>query len=169
MSKQKKLSHLDETGDAAMVDVSQKRATSRRAEASCTILLNATSYDIVQNNKAKKGNVLEVARIAGIMAAKKTSELIPLCHQINLSNVAINFKLSESEKSILVSASTTTTDKTGVEMESLVATSIASLTVYDMLKAVDKNIRITNIVLNFKDGGRSGTFIRKKPTSHKLQ
>ena len=168
MSKQKNLSHLDETGSATMVDVTKKHATSRRAEASCTILLNATSYDIVQNNKAKKGNVLEVARIAGIMAAKKTAELIPLCHQINLSNVAIDFKLSKSDQSIVVSASTATTYKTGVEMESLVATSIASLTVYDMLKAVDKNIRITDIVLNFKDGGRSGTFIREKSSSHKL-
>ncbi len=168
MSSSKKLSHLDETGSSTMVDISDKQATNRRAEASCRILLNSTSYDIVKNNKAKKGNVLEVARIAGIMAGKKTAELIPLCHQINLSNIGIIFTLSESEQSLLVSGRASTTDKTGVEMEALVATSVASLTVYDMLKSVDKNIKITDIVLDFKDGGKSGTFIREKSSSDKL-
>ena len=168
MSSSKKLSHLDETGSSTMVDISDKQATDRRAEASCRILLNSTSYDIVKNNKAKKGNVLEVARIAGIMAGKKTAELIPLCHQINLSSIGIIFTLSESEQSLLVSGRASTTDKTGVEMEALVATSVASLTVYDMLKSVDKNIKITDIVLDFKDGGKSGTFIREKSSSDKL-
>ncbi len=158
----KKLSHLNEAGDANMVDVSAKTITARKAKASCKIFMNETAFDLVKENSSKKGDVLAVARIAGIMAAKKTSELIPLCHQLNLSKVEINFTVSDKDFSIIVMAVTSTKDRTGVEMEALVAASVASLTVYDMLKAVDKGIRITDMVLNFKDGGKSGTFARKK-------
>ena len=162
MSNEKKLSHLDQAGKANMVDVSAKTINARKAKASCKIFMNEIAFGLVKENSSKKGDVLAVARIAGIMAAKKTSELIPLCHQLNLSKVEINFTLSNSDCSIIVLAITSTTDRTGVEMEALVAASVASLTVYDMLKAVDKSIRITDIVLNFKDGGKSGTFTREK-------
>ena len=163
MHKKNHLSHIDQSGSANMVDVSKKPETHRNAEASCKILLNDLSYELLKENKSQKGDVLGVARTAGIMAAKKTSDLIPLCHQLNLSKVDIDFTFSESEKSVLVKSRATTNDRTGVEMESLVAISVASLTVYDMLKAVDKKIIITDILLDFKDGGRSGKFIREKP------
>ena len=162
MSNEKRLSHLDEVGKANMVDVSAKTITARKAKASCKIFMNETAFGLIKENNSKKGDVLAVARIAGIMAAKKTSELIPLCHQLNLSKVEINFAISNSDYSIIVMAITSTTDRTGVEMEALVAASAASLTVYDMLKAVDKSIRITDLVLNFKDGGESGTFTREE-------
>ena len=162
MNNGKKLSHIDESGNANMVDVSNKRVSTRKAKASCKVKLSEVSFKLVKENKAKKGDVLGVARIAGIMAAKKTSDLIPLCHQLNLAKVDVDFIVSENENSILVIAEATTNDKTGVEMEALVAASVASLTVYDMLKAVDKEILITDMVLDFKDGGRSGTFIKRK-------
>ena len=162
MSIKKKLSHLDEAGKANMVDVSSKTITARKAKASCKIFMNETAFGLVKENSSKKGDVLAVARIAGIMAAKKTSELIPLCHQLNLSKVEINFAVSNSDYSIIIMAITSTTDRTGVEMEALVAASVAGLTLYDMLKAVDKSIRITDMVLEYKDGGKSGTFTREK-------
>ena len=162
MSNEKKLSHLNEDGNANMVDVSTKTITARKAKASCKIFMNEIAFNLVKENSSKKGDVLAVARIAGIMAAKKTSELIPLCHQLNLSKVEINFTLSKSDYSIIIMAITSTTDRTGVEMEALVAASVAGLTLYDMLKAVDKSIRITDMVLEYKDGGKSGTFTREK-------
>ena len=162
MSNEKRLSHLDEVGKANMVDVSAKTITARKAKASCKIFMNETAFGLIKENNSKKGDVLAVARIAGIMAAKKTSELIPLCHQLNLSKVEINFAISNSDYSIIVMAITSTTDRTGVEMEALVAASVAGLTLYDMLKAVDKSIRMTDLVLDFKDGGKSGTFTREK-------
>ncbi len=168
MHKEKKLSHLDESGNANMVDVSNKPISSRKAEASCKILLNEISFKLVKENKANKGDVLGVARVAGIMAAKKTAEIIPLCHQLNLSKVEINFTLTDSDKSIIVTASASTFDRTGIEMESLVGASVASLTVYDMLKSVDKEIRITDLVLNYKAGGKSGTFVKGKRKTNKL-
>ena len=162
MNNGKKLSHINESGNANMVDISNKRVSTRKAKASCKVKLSEVSFKLVKENKAKKGDVLGVARIAGIMGAKKTSDLIPLCHHLSLSKVDVDFIVSENENSILVIAEATTNDRTGVEMEALVAASVASLTVYDMLKAVDKEIMITDMVLDFKDGGRSGTFIKRK-------
>ena len=161
--KKNKLSHIDNRGKAKMVDISTKDSTLRNAKASCKIFLNDIAFNLVKENNSTKGDVLGVARIAGIIAAKKTSDLIPLCHQVNLSKIDIDFILNEKYSSILVKANTVTTDRTGIEMEALVATSITSLTIYDMLKAVDKEIKITDIVLDFKDGGRSGKFVRTKP------
>ena len=108
----------------------------------------------------KKGDILNTARIAGIMASKKTSELIPLCHQLNLEKVDISYNFHESENCIIVKSTSIASDKTGVEMEALVATTITSLTIYDMLKAVDKKIKISDVWLDYKDGGRSGKFVR---------
>ncbi|MFL2791005.1 MAG: cyclic pyranopterin monophosphate synthase MoaC [Paracoccaceae bacterium] len=162
MSDEKRLSHLNDEGKANMVDVSSKEITTRTAKASCKIFLNKMAFNLVKENSAKKGDVLAVARIAGIIASKKTSDLIPLCHQLNLSKVEVNFGLSSTDHSITVRSITNTADKTGVEMEALVAASVAGLTIYDMLKAVDKGIRITDILLDFKHGGKSGTFRREK-------
>ena len=117
--------------------------------------MNETAFGLVKENSSKKGDVLAVARIAGIMAAKKTSELIPLCHQLNLSKVEINFTLSNSDYSIVVMAITSTTDRTGVEMEALTAVSISCLTIYDMCKSIDKSIVIKEIKLIAKKGGKS--------------
>jgi cyclic pyranopterin monophosphate synthase len=154
----KKLSHFDEQGKIKMVDVSGKETTSRRAVASAKILLNAETLQILQSNENPKGNPLEIARIAGIMAAKRTSELIPLCHQINLSKVGIKIELTETGVSLEAEAKTAS--QTGVEMEALTAVSVAALTIYDMCKAVQKDIVITEIQLESKFGGKSGDFKR---------
>ena len=154
MQKKNHLTHIDQSGSANMVDVSKKPETHRNAEASCTILLSDLSYELLKENKSQKGDVLGVARTAGIMAAKKTSDLIPLCHQLNLSKVDIDFTFSESEKSVLVKSRATTNDRTGVEMESLVAVSITALTIYDMTKAIDHDSLISDIQLVSKKGGK---------------
>ena len=162
MNKKKEavLSHIDEHEKASMVDVHEKNITKRIAIASSKVFLNDTSYKLLKKNKSKKGDILNTARIAGIMASKKTSELIPLCHQLNLEKVDISYNFLESENCIIVKSTSIASDKTGVEMEALVATTIASLTIYDMLKAVDKKIKISDICLDYKDGGRSGKFVR---------
>jgi cyclic pyranopterin monophosphate synthase len=154
----KKLSHFDEQGKIKMVDVSGKETTSRRAVASAKILLNAETLQILQSNENPKGNPLEIARIAGIMAAKRTSELIPLCHQINLSKVDVKIELTETGVSLEAEAKTAS--QTGVEMEALIAVSVAALTIYDMCKAVQKDIMITEIQLESKSGGKSKDFNR---------
>jgi cyclic pyranopterin monophosphate synthase len=154
----KKLSHFDEQGKIKMVDVSGKETTSRRAVASAKILLNAETLQILQSNENPKGNPLEIARIAGIMAAKRTSELIPLCHQINLSKVDVKIELTKT--GISLEAEAKTASQTGVEMEALTAVSVAALTIYDMCKAVQKDIVITEIQLETKSGGKSGDFKR---------
>ena len=154
-----KLTHIDEYGKASMVNVSEKKITKRIAIASSKISLNKKAYGMLKENKSKKGDILNISRIAGIMASKRTSELIPLCHQINLNKVDIDFSLSDKDRSIIVKSTTIASDKTGVEMEALMATSIASLTIYDMLKAVDKKIIISDLTLDFKDGGQSGKFV----------
>ena len=154
----KKLSHIDEQGKIKMVDVSDKETTSRRAAASAKVLLNKETLQILQSNENPKGNPLEIARIAGIMAAKRTSELIPLCHQINLSKVDVKIELTESGVSLEAEAKTAS--QTGVEMEALTAVSVAALTIYDMCKAVQKDIVITEIQLEAKSGGKSGDFNR---------
>ena len=154
----KKLSHFDEEGKIKMVDVSAKEATARLAIASARVLLNKETLRILESNTNPKGNPLEIARIAGIMAAKKTSELIPLCHQINLSKVDVRTELTET--GVYLEAEAKTASQTGVEMEALTAVSVAALTIYDMCKAVQKDIVITEIRLESKTGGKSGDFVR---------
>jgi cyclic pyranopterin monophosphate synthase len=154
----KKLSHLDESGNVKMVDVSDKNITTRRAIASGKILMNAETLEILQNQANPKGNPLEIARIAGIMAAKQTSNLIPLCHQLPLSKVNVTTEIKDY--GIYLTAEVITTAQTGVEMEALTAISIASLTIYDMCKAVQKDMQITEIQLESKTGGKSGDFSR---------
>lgn len=147
------LSHIDETGKVKMVDVSTKDATTRRAVASGKVLLSSETLAALKSHSTPKGDPLEIARIAGIMAAKKTSELIPLCHQINLSKVNVTAEFTDD--GIAITAEAVTNAQTGVEMEALTAVSVASLTVYDMCKAVQKNIVITDIRLESKKGGKS--------------
>ena len=147
-----KLSHYDETGKINMVDVSGKDVTTRRAVASGKVLLSVETLDVLRSQTNPKGDPLEIARIAGIMAAKKTSELIPLCHQINLSKV--NVTASIVDDGIYLEAEAITDSKTGVEMEALTAVSVSALTIYDMCKAVQKDIVITDIRLESKVGGK---------------
>lgn len=154
----KELSHFDEQGKIKMVDVSGKETTSRRAVASGKVLLNQETLEILQSNENPKGNPLEIARIAGIMAAKRTSELIPLCHQINLSKVDVRTEIIDG--GVYLEAEAKTASQTGVEMEALTAVSVAALTIYDMCKAVQKDIVITDIQLESKQGGKSDDFVR---------
>ena len=153
-----KLSHYDDAGHARMVDVSGKASTRREAEASAFVRLNPEVLQAVPKNP--KGDPLEVARIAGIMAAKRTSELIPMCHSLPLAHVDVELRLCENGVAITTKA--VTTAETGVEMEALVAAGISALTIYDMLKGMDKGIEIREIVLERKSGGKSGEYRRKK-------
>jgi cyclic pyranopterin phosphate synthase len=148
-----KLSHFDEQGKIKMVDVSDKQSTTRRDVASAKILMNKETIEILKSNENPKGNPLEIARIAGIMAAKQTSNLIPLCHQINLSKVDVKTEITND--GVRLEAEAKTSAQTGVEMEALTAVSIAALTIYDMCKAVQKDICITEIQLELKTGGKS--------------
>jgi len=153
-----KLSHYDDGGRARMVDVSAKTAIVREAEASAFVAMSAQVLGALGRNP--KGDPFETARIAGIMAAKKTSELIPLCHPLPLSHIDV--KLRQCENGIAISSTVKTTAETGVEMEAMVAASVAALTIYDMCKAVDKGIEIREIVLQRKSGGKSGDYVRKR-------
>ncbi len=146
------LSHYDDSGKIRMVDVSTKGSTARRAVASGKVLLAPDTLKILATNSTPKGDPLEIARIAGIMAAKKTSELIPLCHQLNLSKVNVTAEIVAD--GITITAEAVTNAQTGVEMEALTAVSIAALTIYDMLKAVQRDIQITDIRLESKTGGK---------------
>jgi len=154
----KKLSHYDDAGRARMVDVSGKAATRREAEASAFVSIKPKVLQALPNNL--KGDPLEVARIAGIMAAKRTSELIPMCHPVPLSHVDVEMRLCENGVAITTKA--VTTAETGVEMEALVAAGISALTIYDMLKGMDRGIEIREIVLQRKSGGKSGDYRRTK-------
>jgi cyclic pyranopterin phosphate synthase len=147
------LSHFDDTGKVKMVDVSDKSVTTRRAVASCKVMLSAETIERLRSQTNPKGDPLEVARIAGIMAAKKTSDLIPLCHQINLSKVNVTADIRDF--GIYIEAEAVTDAKTGVEMEALTAASVAALTIYDMCKAVQKDIVITELRLESKTGGKA--------------
>ena len=158
--RENKLSHINQEGKASMVNINEKKITKRTAIASSKIFLNDIAYKLVKENKSQKGDVLNTSRLAGIMASKKTSELIPLCHQINLDKVSIDYDFCNDEKCIIIKSTAVTSGKTGVEMEAFMGASLASLTIYDMLKAVDKKIMITDIMLDYKDGGRSGKFVR---------
>jgi cyclic pyranopterin phosphate synthase len=153
-----KLTHLDATGNAHMVDVSDKHATSRSATAKAQVLMLPETLALILGGTAKKGDVLATARIAGIMAAKKTHELIPLCHPLLITKVSVDFLADKKTNSIEVSATVRVEGKTGVEMEALTACSIAALTLYDMCKAVDRGMKITDLRLTEKSGGKSGTF-----------
>tara|TARA_Y100001933_G_scaffold221025_1_gene230614 strand:- start:120 stop:611 length:492 start_codon:yes stop_codon:yes gene_type:complete len=155
-----KLNHINEEGKASMVNIYKKKITKRIAIASSKVFLNVTAYKLVKKNKSQKGDVLNTSRLAGIMASKKTSDLIPLCHQINLDKVSIDYDFYDKEQCILIKSTAVTSGKTGVEMEAIMGATLASLTIYDMLKAVDKKIKITDIMLDYKDGGRSGKFVR---------
>ncbi len=156
------LSHLDSAGRIKMVDVSEKDKSWRRAVARGNVSMREETMDLVLTGKTKKGNVLETARVAGIMAAKKTSELIPLCHPIQLSNVEVYFTPDENRSTLEIEATVKAFDRTGVEMEALVAVASAALTIYDMCKAVDREMTINDIRLVYKSGGKSGIFKREE-------
>ena len=152
------LTHFDKTGSAHMVDVTDKAVTHRVAVATCRVNLSAQSVQLIKDGVAKKGDVLGVARLAGIMAAKKTSDIIPLCHPLSLSKISIEFVINSELNHIEIQATVKTSGKTGVEMEALTAVTISALTIYDMLKSADKFIVIKDTRLLFKDGGKSSTF-----------
>jgi len=156
-----KLSHIDESGRAHMVDVSQKDDTLRTAVAQGEVVLRPETLALVRQGLLKKGDVLTVAQLAGILAAKRTSELILLCHPLPLHQVEVELELDDALPGVQIRARTVTTGKTGVEMEALTAVSVAALTVYDMIKAVEKTARIGNIRLVEKHGGRSGDVINE--------
>src|SRR3954462_16037061 len=154
----KKLPHYDSAGRASMVDVSAKQTTKRTAHASAFVAMSKAVLKALPKNP--KGDPLEVARLAGIMAAKRTSDLIPMCHPLPLSHVDVNIRLCDD--GVAIASEVTTTAVTGVEMEALVAASVAALTVYDMCKALDKAIEIRHVVLEKKSGGKSGDYVRKR-------
>ncbi len=156
------LSHLSDSGQARMVDVSGKAETERVAIAEGRIIMQRATLDLAMSGNAKKGDVFAAARIAGIMAAKKTHELIPLCHPLALTQVSVDLEPDPALPGIKVSAAAKVLDRTGVEMEALTAVSIACLTIYDMLKAADRSMRIESIELVRKSGGRSGDFSREE-------
>ncbi len=153
------LTHLDEQGRARMVDTSEKPVTTRRAVASARVLMSAETLAAIKNHRTPKGDPLETARLAGIVAAKRTAELIPLCHPLPLTHVEVRAELQDT--GVYLEAEVTTRAQTGVEMEALTAVSVAALTVYDMCKAVDKTITITDIRLEAKTGGKSGDYQRE--------
>jgi cyclic pyranopterin monophosphate synthase len=157
----KPLSHLDETGHARMVDVGQKTDTERIAVARGEVHMLSETLALIRQGAVKKGDVLTVAQLAGIMAAKRTSELIPLCHPLQLTHVDVELRLDDALPGVRITAQTRSVGKTGVEMEALTAVSIAALTIYDMAKAVEKTMRIQNIRLVEKHGGRSGDVINE--------
>jgi cyclic pyranopterin phosphate synthase len=160
MARAAKLTHLSRGGEAQMVDVSRKPASERIATAEGHVVMQPATLDLVLGGNAKKGDVLGAARIAGIMAAKRTHELIPLCHPLPLTQVSVDFTPSRDPAGIRVEAIAKVDAKTGVEMEALTAVAVACLTVYDMVKAVDRGVEFSGIRLIEKTGGRSGTFRR---------
>ncbi|MEH6522114.1 cyclic pyranopterin monophosphate synthase MoaC [Sulfitobacter sp.] len=153
------LTHFDGEGHAHMVDVSDKAVTSRIATAENYIQMNRETFEIITEGRAKKGDVLGVARLAGIMAAKKTSDLIPLCHPLPITSVSVDLVPDAALPGIRITATVKTTGQTGVEMEALTAASVTALTVYDMSKAVDKTMEIGGLRVTLKDGGKSGRHV----------
>jgi cyclic pyranopterin monophosphate synthase len=156
------LSHLDEQGRARMVDVSEKDITARVAVARGTIRMRPETLALILEDKIEKGDVFSVARVAGIMAAKKTSELIPMCHPLNITSVEIELLPQEAPAAVRIEATVRVTGKTGVEMEAMIGVAVAGLTIYDMCKAVDREMTMEEVRLVRKSGGKSGTFIRKE-------
>jgi cyclic pyranopterin phosphate synthase len=155
-----KLSHVNSSGEATMVDISLKNETVREAVAKGSVLMQPATLEQVKNASLKKGDVLAVARIAGIMAAKKVPDFIPLCHMIPIDSITIDFDLTRAD-CIGITSTVKSTGRTGVEMEALTAVTVAALTIYDMCKAVEKGMTITNIYLETKTGGKSGVYHRK--------
>ncbi len=155
------LTHIDEHGNARMVDVSEKAATERTATAMGSVIMAPETLQRIMDGGVKKGDVLSVAQLAGIMGAKKTPELIPLCHPLSLSSVIVELTCDESRNAVDITATCKLFGKTGVEMEALTAVSVAALTVYDMCKAMDKAMHITNVRLTHKAGGKSGEYKAK--------
>ena len=153
-----RFSHLDAEGQAAMVDVSDKSVTQRTATACCTVLMQPETIALIREGAVKKGDVLSVARLAGIMGAKRTADLIPLCHPLNLTSISVELTVDASRDAVDISAMVKVDGKTGVEMEALTAASVAALTVYDMVKAVDRGTTITDVRLVHKAGGKSGDY-----------
>ncbi|PAB56811.1 cyclic pyranopterin monophosphate synthase MoaC [Anaeromicrobium sediminis] len=157
-----KLTHFDKEGKAIMVDVSEKEDTSREATAKGKVIMKKETLNLIKNGEMGKGDVLGVARVAGIMAAKQTHNIIPMCHPLMITKSQVDFSIIEEENAIEVIGIVKTTGKTGVEMEALTAVSAAALTIYDMCKAVDKKMTICDVHLYKKTGGKSGNFIHEK-------
>ncbi len=155
-----KLTHIDENGASRMVDVSEKNITERIAVAHARVTMKPETFNLIMDKKVAKGDVLGVARVAGIMAAKKTSELIPMCHPLNLNSVKIDYE-NNNQDSIEITSEVKVSGKTGVEMEALTAASTCALTIYDMCKSADKSMLISDVYLVKKSGGKSGNFVRK--------
>jgi len=160
-----KLTHFDKRGRAKMVDVSKKKETLREAIVRGSVFMNPNTYKSIMSGKIAKGDVLAVAKVAGIMAAKKTSEIIPMCHPLNLSHVEINFYPNEGKNQIDIEARVKIKAQTGVEMEGFLAVAAAGLTIYDMCKAIDRGIVLSNIHLVKKSGGKSGTYLVRSAES----
>ena len=152
--------HLDDLGRVRMVDVTDKSATVRTAVAGAEVRMRPDTFELIRDQKVKKGNVFETARIAGIMAAKRTSDLIPMCHPLNITHVQIDFQPDENSHRIAIRSSVRAVDQTGVEMEALTAAAVTALTIYDMCKAYDREMTITGIELIEKSGGKSGIYKR---------
>lgn len=155
-------SHVDSKGRVRMVDVTEKKPSLRKALAQAVVHMQPDTFDRIIAQNVQKGNVLETARIAGIMAAKKTSSLIPMCHPLNITHAQIDFFPDKQKHEIRIEALMRIVDQTGIEMEALTAVCISALTIYDMCKSLDKNIHISNICLLKKSGGKSGDFVRRK-------
>jgi cyclic pyranopterin phosphate synthase len=155
-----KLTHIDENGASRMVDVSEKDVTERIAVAHARVTMKPETFNLIMDKKITKGDVLGVARVAGIMAAKKTSELVPMCHPLNLNSVKIDYE-DNNQDSIEITSEVKVSGKTGVEMEALTAVSICALTIYDMCKSADRSMLISDVYLVKKSGGKSGNFVRK--------
>jgi cyclic pyranopterin monophosphate synthase len=154
-------SHFDQRGQAAMVDVGAKPVTERTATARALVIMLPATLALIRSGGARKGDVLGVARIAGIMAAKRTADLIPLCHPLPISAVTVDLTADDSAGGVMIAATVRTTGQTGVEMEALTAASVAALTVYDMCKSVDRGMRIETVRLTHKAGGKSGEFVQE--------
>ena len=154
------LTHIDDQGRVRMVDVSEKAVTDRRARAQAVVAMARETFDMIRDQRVKKGNVLETARIAGVMAAKRTSDLIPMCHPLKLTHAQVEFFPDADTHSIRIEATARILDQTGVEMEALTAASVAALTIYDMCKAYDRGMVISDVCLLEKSGGRSGHWQR---------
>ena len=152
------LTHFDDNGNAHMVDISDKQNSFRTAKAACSIQMSLETLKIIADGNSKKGDVLNVARIAGIQGAKRTSELIPLCHPISLTKISLDLTPNDKIPGVEIISTVKTTGPTGVEMEALTAASISALTVYDMVKSLDKSIIVKDLRLIFKDGGKSGLY-----------
>ncbi len=156
-----KLTHLDDSGNVRMVDVGDKPDTERRAIAGGEVVMKQATLELIRAGKMKKGDVLTVAQLAGIMAAKRTAELIPLCHPLPIAHIDVTLSLDDTLPGVVIMASVKTTGKTGVEMEALTAVSVAALTIYDMAKAAEKTMKIQNIRLVEKHGGSSGDIVNE--------